>query len=133
MVFLPLTFALAFHFPLDRTGPFQPSPATFQSHYSDEPVSTFGIDLRKYDETNRERETAPVPRVLVLLLNWVEKKGKDASDEGGSDGKMAIGLTRPFSPSKAIILIILPFHPQNAAKRGFMTSPLLLSTLSARC
>ncbi|KAG0664011.1 hypothetical protein C6P46_001871, partial [Rhodotorula mucilaginosa] len=64
-----------------RTGPFQPSPATFQSHYSDEPVSTFGIDLRKYDETNREKETVPVPRVLALLLEWVEKKGKDASDE----------------------------------------------------
>ncbi|GAA5981053.1 hypothetical protein JCM10908_003965 [Rhodotorula pacifica] len=64
-----------------RTGPFQPSPLPFQSHYSDEPTTTFGIDLRKYDETNRNREQKPVPRVLELLLEWAEKKGKEASDD----------------------------------------------------
>lgn len=67
---------------LDRTGPFQPSPSPFQSHYSDEPSTTFGIDLRKYDETNANKETQPVPQVLEILLKWAEKKGKEASDEG---------------------------------------------------
>ncbi|GAA5883607.1 hypothetical protein JCM3774_002111 [Rhodotorula dairenensis] len=62
-----------------RTGPFQPSPLPFQSHYSDEPSTTFGIDLRKFDETNGDQDQ--VPRVLELLLEWVEKKGRDAADE----------------------------------------------------
>lgn len=99
-------------------------------------MTTFGIDLRKYDETNRERETAPVPRVLALLLEWVEKKGKDASDEGGSNGKIVISLTRPCSTRRTTILIgcnRVASYPQNAAKRGSMTSLLLPSTLSARC
>lgn len=100
-------------------------------------MSTFGIDLRKYDETNREKETVPVPRVLALLLEWVEKKGKDASDEGGCDIRTAIGLTRPFSASaRARILIVLngvARCSQNAAKRGSTTCPSPPNTRSARC
>ncbi|BGP52565.1 Rho-GTPase-activating protein 8 [Rhodotorula sphaerocarpa] len=64
-----------------KTGPFQPSPAPFQSHYSDEPSTTFGIDLRKFDETNGDRESRPLPRVLELLLEWAEKKGQEVSDD----------------------------------------------------
>lgn len=93
-------------------------------------MSTFGIDLRKYDETNREKETVPVPRVLALLLEWVEKKGKDASDEGGCDIRTAIGLMRPFSASRTRVLMS-PFcrsphrTPQSVALRRALCFPTL--------
>jgi len=68
----------------DRTGPFQPRPIGFASHYS-EPYSTnFGIDLRKYDETNRDKEGGIVPKVLVVLLEEIERRMKDVKDEDGT-------------------------------------------------
>ncbi|KPV77972.1 uncharacterized protein RHOBADRAFT_50496 [Rhodotorula graminis WP1] len=63
-----------------RTGPFQPSPVLYTSHYSEPALATFGIDLRKFDETNSERETRPVPPVLEILLREIEKKGEGAED-----------------------------------------------------
>ncbi|CDR47324.1 RHTO0S14e02168g1_1 [Rhodotorula toruloides] len=63
-----------------RTGPFQPQPVIFQSHYSDPSPTTFGIDLRKFDETNPKRDEQPVPPVLEVLLEWVNKKGENVDD-----------------------------------------------------
>ncbi|BGO99032.1 Rho-GTPase-activating protein RGD2 [Rhodotorula toruloides] len=63
-----------------RTGPFQPQPLIFQSHYSDPSPTTFGIDLRKFDETNPKRDEQPVPPVLEVLLEWVGKKGENVDD-----------------------------------------------------
>ncbi|GAA5846868.1 hypothetical protein JCM9279_004472 [Rhodotorula babjevae] len=63
-----------------RTGPFQPSPVLYTSHYSEPALATFGIDLRKFDETNSEREARPVPPVLEVLLREIEKKGEGAED-----------------------------------------------------
>ncbi|GAA5891934.1 hypothetical protein JCM8208_002943 [Rhodotorula glutinis] len=63
-----------------RTGPFQPSPVLYTSHYSEPALATFGIDLRKFDETNSERESRPVPPVLEVLLREIDKKGEGAED-----------------------------------------------------
>ncbi|BGP28401.1 Rho-GTPase-activating protein 8 [Rhodotorula toruloides] len=63
-----------------RTGPFQPHPLIFQSHYSDPSPTTFGIDLRKFDETNPKGDEQPVPPVLEVLLEWVDKKGENVDD-----------------------------------------------------
>ncbi|BGP44357.1 Rho-GTPase-activating protein 8 [Rhodotorula kratochvilovae] len=63
-----------------RTGPFQPSPVLYTSHYSEPALATFGIDLRKFDETNPEREQRPVPPVVEVLLREVEEKGKGVHD-----------------------------------------------------
>ncbi|TNY23812.1 hypothetical protein DMC30DRAFT_413929 [Rhodotorula diobovata] len=63
-----------------RTGPFHPAPVLYTSHYSEPALATFGIDLRKFDETNPERETKPVPPVLEVLLREIEKKGEAAED-----------------------------------------------------
>ncbi|GJN92015.1 hypothetical protein Rhopal_005043-T1 [Rhodotorula paludigena] len=63
-----------------RTGPFQPSPVMFVSHYSDPALSTFGIDLRKFDETNPDKESKPVPPVVGVLLDAIGKKGEGVED-----------------------------------------------------
>ncbi|BGP21256.1 rho GTPase-activating protein [Rhodotorula toruloides] len=63
-----------------RTGPFQPQPVIFQSHYSEPSPTTFGIDLCKFDETNAKRDEQPVPPVLEVLLEWVGKKGESVDD-----------------------------------------------------
>ncbi|CEQ38565.1 SPOSA6832_00007, partial [Sporobolomyces salmonicolor] len=64
-----------------RTGPFQPHPIMFASHYSDPALTTFGIDLRKYDETNEERTERPVPRVLEVLLGEIDRRGEGIGEE----------------------------------------------------
>ncbi|GAA5958118.1 hypothetical protein JCM21900_002917 [Sporobolomyces salmonicolor] len=64
-----------------RTGPFQPRPIMFASHYSDPALTTFGIDLRKYDETNEERTERPVPRVLEVLLGEIARRGEGVGEE----------------------------------------------------
>ncbi|KAI5476919.1 Rho GTPase-activating protein [Pseudohyphozyma bogoriensis] len=56
-----------------RTGPFQPRPTVYHSHYSEPAIHAFGIDLRKFDETNTLEDK--VPPILTFLLEYV----KDAS------------------------------------------------------
>ncbi|GAA6055536.1 hypothetical protein JCM3770_006775 [Rhodotorula araucariae] len=63
-----------------RTGPFQPAPVLYTSHYSEPALATFGIDLRKFDETNPEREAHPVPPVVHVLLQQIEEKGRGVDD-----------------------------------------------------
>lgn len=72
-----------------RTGAFQPRPIGFLSHYSEEYTHTFGIDLRKYDETNSSEmegeENGKVPKVLIVLLNEIERRMKSVENtDGGS-------------------------------------------------
>lgn len=87
-----------------RTGPFQPRPISFVSHYSEPYSTTFGIDLVKYDETNsvgaeasRSSLSGPlaqprqgggarfdkVPQVLVVLLNEIGKRVEIVQDPQG--------------------------------------------------
>ena len=67
-----------------RTGPFQPRPTVYHSHYSEPAIHSFGIDLRKFDETN----TLPnkVPSILTSLLECITEsyKLKEVSDAGSS-------------------------------------------------
>ncbi|GAA5899141.1 hypothetical protein JCM6882_004627, partial [Rhodosporidiobolus microsporus] len=63
-----------------RTGPFQPRPVLFTSHYADPPLTTFGIDLRKFDETNPRGQGA-VPPVVEFLVRWVEEQGDEVGEE----------------------------------------------------
>ncbi|GAA5899161.1 GTPase-activating protein RGD2 [Sporobolomyces salmoneus] len=67
-----------------RTGAFQPRPIGFLSHYSEEYTHTFGIDLRKYDETNSSEmegeENGKVPKVLIVLLNEIERRMKSVEN-----------------------------------------------------
>ncbi|GAA5827094.1 hypothetical protein JCM11251_001116 [Rhodosporidiobolus azoricus] len=63
-----------------RTGPFSPRPVLFTSHYADPPLTTFGIDLRKFDETNPRGE-GRVPPVVEFLVRWVEEQGKGVPEE----------------------------------------------------
>ncbi|GAA6020318.1 hypothetical protein JCM11491_005328 [Sporobolomyces phaffii] len=65
-----------------RTGPFQPRPVNFASHYSEPYATTFGIDLSKYDETNASpNETGSrTPKVLVILLNEIERRMEQVED-----------------------------------------------------
>ncbi|KAM0753052.1 hypothetical protein T439DRAFT_378788 [Meredithblackwellia eburnea MCA 4105] len=58
-----------------RTGPFQPRPTVYHSHYSEPSITTFGIDLRKFDETNTAQ--SKVPPVLTFLLDHL--KGRYSS------------------------------------------------------
>lgn len=110
-----------------RAGPFQPSPAPFQSHYSDEPSTTFGIDLRKFDETNGDRESRPLPRVLELLLEWAEKKGQEVSDDGTFAWNSA-----PIKQKETESSLARPGpRAQSAASPGCTMSRSRLSTRSA--
>lgn len=56
-----------------RTGPFQPKPTSFHSHYSEPAIHTFGIDLRKFDETNPISNEDKVPPILTFLLDYVSE------------------------------------------------------------
>lgn len=40
--------------------------------------------MRKYDETNRDKEGGIVPKVLVVLLEEIERRMKDVKDEDGT-------------------------------------------------
>ncbi|GAA5854960.1 hypothetical protein JCM8547_002323 [Rhodosporidiobolus lusitaniae] len=71
-----------------RTGPFSPRPTLFTSHYAESPLTTFGIDLRKYDETNPDKdkdggagEANIVPPVLTFLLRWIEEQEEGVGEE----------------------------------------------------
>ncbi|GAA5923312.1 GTPase-activating protein RGD2 [Sporobolomyces koalae] len=66
-----------------RTGSFQPRPIQFASHYSEPYTHAFGIDLRKFDETNLDKDGGAVPKVLrVLLAEIATRIGKvDDHDE----------------------------------------------------
>lgn len=59
----------------NRTGPFVPRPLAFHSHYSEPPISAFGIDLRRWDETKPAGEI--VPPVLAFLLSHIERRYDD--------------------------------------------------------
>ncbi|GAA5949780.1 hypothetical protein JCM3765_007687 [Sporobolomyces pararoseus] len=65
----------------NRTGNFQPRTINFVSHYSEEYSTTFGIDLRKYDETNKGEEGGRVPKVLIVLLEEIERRMKAVEDQ----------------------------------------------------
>lgn len=70
-----------------RTGSFQPRPVGFVSHYSEPYNTTFGIDLRRYDETNAGEEgegEGRVPKVFVLLLREIERRMKLVEDTDGT-------------------------------------------------
>lgn len=54
----------------------------FVSHYSDPALTTFGIDLRKFDETNPDKESKPVPPVVGVLLDAIGRKGEGVEDAG---------------------------------------------------
>lgn len=57
-----------------KTGPFQPQPISFHSHYSEPSPTSFGIDLRKFQETDpRGSTTAKAPPVLSFLLDYLAK------------------------------------------------------------
>ena len=71
----------------NRTGNFQPRTINFVSHYSEEYSTTFGIDLRKYDETNKGEEGGGggrVPKVLIVLLDEIERRMKLVEDLDGT-------------------------------------------------
>ncbi|BGP12304.1 hypothetical protein JCM10213_006628 [Rhodosporidiobolus nylandii] len=68
-----------------RTGSFTPRPTLYTSHYAEPPLTTFGIDLRKFDETNpaKKDEDDPanvVPPVLRFLLRWIEQQGEGVEE-----------------------------------------------------
>lgn len=63
-----------------RTGPFQPKPVIFHSHYSEPAICSFGIDLRKFDETNLNGTTSKVPPILSFLLEYMEDNYPKMSD-----------------------------------------------------
>ncbi|KAM0793656.1 hypothetical protein ACM66B_001087 [Microbotryomycetes sp. NB124-2] len=62
----------------DRTGPFAPKPIVFQSHWSEPYTQRFGIDLRKFAETQDADST--VPPVLSFLLDHVSASYSKVSD-----------------------------------------------------
>ncbi|GAA6018642.1 hypothetical protein JCM10207_008991 [Rhodosporidiobolus poonsookiae] len=68
-----------------RTGPFSPRPILYTSHYAEPPLTTFGIDLRKFDETNADKDAPEpekvVPPLLQFLLRWIGEEGAKLSDE----------------------------------------------------
>ncbi|KAL8293658.1 hypothetical protein RQP46_000359 [Phenoliferia psychrophenolica] len=55
-----------------RTGPFQPRPTVYHSHYSEPANVAFGIDLRKFDETNTA--SSKVPPILTFLLEHISSR-----------------------------------------------------------
>lgn len=63
-----------------RTGPFQPRPIVYQSHYAESGPTYFGIDLRKFDETNQG--DSKVPPVLTFMLSYLSKGYGSVSDPG---------------------------------------------------
>lgn len=66
-----------------KTGPFQPQPVTFHSHYSEPSPASFGIDLRKFQETDpRGSTTAKAPPVLTFLLDYLAKVYEGMEDDG---------------------------------------------------
>lgn len=64
-----------------RTGPFQPRPTIYHSHYSEPAIKNFGLDLRKWEETNQSLDTK-VPSILTFLLEYITESYKKLSDSG---------------------------------------------------
>ncbi|KAK4706180.1 hypothetical protein P7C70_g14, partial [Phenoliferia sp. Uapishka_3] len=62
-----------------RTGPFQPRPTVYHSHYSEPAIHNFGIDLRKFDETNTST-ISRVPSILTFLLDHITKQYENVPD-----------------------------------------------------
>jgi hypothetical protein len=65
-----------------RTGPFQPRPTAYHSHYSEPSLHNFGIDLRKFDETNTS--TSRVPPIVSFLLEYITEVSAALPDAGES-------------------------------------------------
>jgi hypothetical protein len=114
-----------------RTGPFQPKPINFASHYSEPYTTTFGIDLRKYDETNRAEGQGKVPRVLVVLLDEIERRMKQVES---TDGERSF---RPFEAALTRLeltylystwLYETPLSTQHAL-RSLLNSPSTVNSL----
>jgi hypothetical protein len=73
-----------------RTGPFRPTPHTYDSMAHDESDVVFGIDLRKWAEGgwstihNGEERKDQVPPMLSTLLNALNDKYQKISDHEGT-------------------------------------------------
>jgi hypothetical protein len=103
-----------------RTGRFGPRPVGFVSHYSEEYETSFGIDLRRYDETNQERDSKggreTVPKVLRVLLNEIESRMQQMGDEDDEKRKSWLYET-PLSTQHSL--------------RSLLNSPETLNSLSS--
>lgn len=62
-----------------RTGPFQPRPVVYHSHYAEPALYSFGLDLRKWEETNTNQELK-VPAIVPFLLEYITKSYEKISD-----------------------------------------------------
>jgi hypothetical protein len=72
-----------------RTGPFRPTPHTYESVAHDELDVVFGIDLRKWAEggwstvTGEEEKKDQVPPMLLTLLNALKDRYEKIQDDAG--------------------------------------------------
>lgn len=74
---------------ISRTGPFQPRPTVYHSHYSEPAIHSFGIDLRKFDETNTSENK--VPPILTFLLDHITSRYASVPDAGEFPPWAAVG------------------------------------------